>query len=88
MFLWTEVRSWAKKNGYTSFREKISGSDNRYDYYWAKENDPTATGLSSSVSKLAADIYNHITDNKYLDYQAAYDLNKEDPTFSLTDYGT
>jgi len=86
--LWTQVRSWAKDKGYTTFREKNKNSeDNSYDYYWAKDNDPTATGLSLSVSKLAKDIYNHITDNKFVDYQAAYQLNKEDPTFSLSDYG-
>ena len=86
--LWTTVRSWAKQHGYSSFREKIEGTENRYDYYWSKENDPSVTGLSSSVSKLATDIYNHITDNKFVDYQAAYELNKEDPTFSLNDYGS
>lgn len=86
--LWTEIRKWAKTHGYTSFREKVEGTDNRYDYYWAKENDPTVTGLSTSVSKLSKDIYNHMTDNKFVEYQAAYELNKEDPTFSLTDYGS
>jgi hypothetical protein len=86
--LWTEVRKWCKERGYTSLREKIDGTDNRYDYYWAKEDDPSVTGLSLSVSKLAKDVYNHMTDNKHLDYQAAYDLNKEDPTFSLSDYET
>ena len=88
--LWTQVRSWAKDKGYTTFREKSEKTDkgdNCYDYYWAKDNDPTATGLSLSVSRLAKDIYNHITDNKFVDYQAAYQLNKEDPTFSLSDYG-
>jgi len=86
--LWTQVRSWAKDKGYTTFREKNKNSeDNSYDYYWA-DNDPTATGLSISVSKLAKDIYNHMTDNKFVMYQAAYELNKEDPTFSLSDYGS
>ena len=84
--LWTEVKSWAKKNGYTSFREKIDGSSNRYDYYWAKEDDPAVTGLSSSVSKLATDIYNHITNNQYIDYQQKFLEDQEDPTFSVSDY--
>jgi hypothetical protein len=84
--LWKEVKTWAKKYGYSTFREKVEGTDNRYDYYWSKEDDPQVTGLSSSVSKLSKDIYNHMTNNKYLDYQAAYELNKEDPTFSVSDY--
>lgn len=71
--LWTQVRSWAKDNGYTTFREKNKTSDdNSYDYYWAKDNDPTVTGLSLSVSKLAKDIYNNITNNKYIEYQQNY----------------
>ena len=86
--LWTQVRSWAKDKGYTTFREKNKTSeDNSYDYYWTKDDDPTATGLSLSVTRLAKDIYNHITDNKFVDYQAAYQLNQEDPTFSVNDYG-
>jgi|694.fasta_scaffold64657_3 hypothetical protein len=86
--LWTEVKNWAKTNGYTSFREKIEDTENRYDYYWAKIDDPSATGLSNSVSKLARDIYNHITYNKFIDYQAAYELNQEDPQFNVSDYGS
>jgi len=89
--LWTTVKTWAKDNGYTTFREKsekIDKGNNSYDYYWAKDSDPTVTGLSLSVSRLAKDIYNNITNNKFIDYQAAYELNKEDPTFSLTDYGS
>lgn len=88
--LWTTVKTWAKDNGYTTFREKSKSTDkgdNAYDYYWAKDSDPTITGLSLSVSRLAKDIYNNITNNKFVDYQAAYELNKEDPTFSLSDYG-
>lgn len=69
---WSLVKSWAKGYGYTSFREKTQGQDNQYDYYWAKEDDPAITGLATSVSKLATQIYNHITDNKHIDYQKEY----------------
>lgn len=42
--LWTTVKTWAKDNGYTTFREKSEKTDkgdNAYDYYWAKDSDPT-----------------------------------------------
>jgi hypothetical protein len=85
--LWTEVRSWCKKNGYTTFREKIKDSENRYDYYWAKEDDPSVTGLSTSVGKLATDIYNHMTDYKWLDYQKEYLEKQTEEKIHNNEYG-
>lgn len=75
---WSLVKSWAKSHGYTSFREKTDRVDNpnKYDYYWGKEDDPSATGMAISVSKLATEIYNHITDNIHLDYQNEYAIKK------------
>jgi len=84
--LWTQVKSWAKDHGYSSFREKVKNEDNKYDYYWTKEDDPTVTGLSISVSKLAKDIYNHITNNAHIKYQEEYSFNKEEIKFTLSDY--
>lgn len=77
---WSLVKSWAKENGYTSFREKTNGQANQYDYYWGMEDDPSVTGLATSVSKLAAQIYNHITSDKYIQYQQDFKeaLSKED----------
>ncbi len=71
---WSSLKKWAKEKGYTTFREKTTdvNNPNQYDYYWAKDDDPTATGVSISVSKLAKDIFNHTTDNKYLEYQKNY----------------
>lgn len=71
---WTMIRAWAKSYGYTSFREKTDREDNPndYDYYWGKEDDPSVTGISNSVSKLATDIYNHMTDYEFVDYQNEY----------------
>jgi hypothetical protein len=85
---WSLIKTWAKDKGYTSFREKSNGLDNSYDYYWAKDNDPSVTGLSSSVTKLARDIYNHITDNKHIEYQQQHLNNKQDIKFSVSDYGS
>jgi hypothetical protein len=71
---WSTVKSWAKEHGYSSFREKTTdpNNPNEYDYYWAKDNDPTVTGLSISVSKLAVDIYNNITNNLHIEHQKDY----------------
>lgn len=71
---WSLIKSWAKDHGYTSFREKTTdpNNPNSYDYYWGKTDDPAVTGMAISVSKLATDIYNHITDNKFLEHQTRY----------------
>ena len=76
--LWSHVKSWAKENGYTSFREKTDRIDNpnQYDYYWGKDDDPCVTGMAISVSKLATQIYNHMTDNIHLEYQETYQLEQ------------
>ena len=67
----TEIKSWAKTWGYTIIKEK-DDSINGASYYWAKNDDPSATGVSLSVSKVARDIYNHMTDNKWVDHQNNY----------------
>lgn len=67
----TEIKSWAKTLGYTIIKEK-DDSINGASYYWAKNDDPSATGVSLSLSKVARDIYNHMTDNKWLDHQNNY----------------
>lgn len=79
---WSLIKSWAKDNGYTTFREKTDRVDNpnQYDYYWGKIDDPCATGCAISVSKLATDIYNHITNNQYIEHQMKFKagLDKQD----------
>jgi len=75
---WSFIKSWAKEHGYTSFREKTDRVDNpnEYDYYWGRDDDPSVTGCAISVSKLAWDIYNHMTDNKFVEYQERYKQQK------------
>jgi hypothetical protein len=73
----TEIKSWAKGWGYSIIKEK-DGSLNGASYYWAKNDDPNATGVSLSVSKVARDIYNHMTDNQWVDHQKQY---QKDPEF-------
>jgi hypothetical protein len=67
----TEIKNWAKTWGYCIIKDK-DNSINGASYYWAKNDDPTATGVSLSVSKVARDIYNHMTDNKWVDHQIKY----------------
>ena len=81
--LWTEVRSWAKSHGYETLKDK---DDNQY--YWAKldSTGPDASGVAKSVSKLAFAIYNHMTDNKWLDHQQEYRENLEIKKAEVSDY--
>lgn len=81
--LWTEVRSWAKKFGYETIKDK---EDNQY--YWAKldSHDPNASGVAPSVSKLACAIYNHMTDNKWIEHQQTYKENLEIKKANTSDY--
>lgn len=71
---WSLIKSWAKEHGYKSSRKKTTNLDNpnEYDYYWNKESDPTISGTAVSVSKLARDIYNHMTDNRFVEHQRKY----------------
>ena len=81
--LWTEIKKWAKEKGYETVKEKDGDITS---YYWAKLDIPEASGVSKSVSKLALDIYNHMTDNKWLEYQKEYKEQLEIKKFSLNDY--
>jgi hypothetical protein len=85
--LWTEVRSWAKSHGYEVLKDKgDEEKDEKVQYYWSKIDDPQASGVSPSVSKLARDIYNHITDNSFVEYQKQYQENKQQAQFSTSNY--
>lgn len=85
--LWKEIKTWAKSKGYETVKDK---EDNQY--YWAKldSNDPTASGVAGSVSKLATAIFNHMTNNKWVEHQNSYKQQKEaeDKQITLTNYGT
>jgi hypothetical protein len=83
--LWSEVKRWAKDRGYETIKEKET--DDKTVYYWAKLDVPDASGIATSVSKLAFAIYNHMTDNKWVDHQKEYKSKREDTNIGLTDYG-
>ena len=56
---WTAIRSWAKSYGYEC--KKLDEG-----YSWSINN---TVSFSKSVSTLAKDIYNHMTNNKFVDHQ-------------------
>jgi len=82
---WSMVKKWAKEQGYETIKEK-DDSVNGHSYYWSKIDDPQVSGVSLSVSKLARDLYNSITDNKWVDHQTEYQKNKEIAKFNVSDY--
>jgi len=81
--LWSEIKKWAKEKGYETVKEK--DGDNTI-YYWAKLDTPEASGISKSVSKLAFDIYNHMTDNKWLEHQKIHRESLDIKKAEISDY--
>lgn len=84
MFKITEVKSWAKTWGYSIIKEK-DDSVNGASYYWCKNDDPNATGVALSVSKVTLAIYNHMTNNKYVEHQKQYQEKQEDVKLSTAE---
>lgn len=81
----TEIKKWAKSKGYDVVKEK-DDSINGASYYWMKSSDHSHSGVALSVSKLATDIFNDMTDNKWVDYQKERQENKEIKRITLSDY--
>lgn len=76
--LWSEVKKWAKEHGYETLKDK--GDEKKGDkvqYYWSKLDNPQASGVSQSVSKLARDIYNDITSGVWVEHQKSYIENMQ-----------
>lgn len=78
--LWKEIKTWAKSHGYETLKDK---EDNQY--YWAKL-DTNASGVASSISKLATAIFNDITNNEFVDHQTQYKENLEVKKANISDY--
>jgi hypothetical protein len=71
--LWSEVKKWAKEQGYETIKDK--GDEKKGDavqYYWSKIENPESSGVAKSVSKLAKSIFNDITSNKWVEHQENY----------------
>ena len=66
--LWKEIKSWAKDRGYEA-KKSSEG------YSWSLINNPEIRGDSQSVSKLARDIFNNMTDDKFVEHQKNYKEN-------------
>lgn len=83
--LWKEIKTWAKDRGYSTIKDKEDGQ-----YYWAKldSDDPKDSGVAKSVSKLARAIFNHFTNDKWVEHQNEFEKNKEEVKITLSDYGT
>ena len=71
--LWSLVKSWAKNQGYETLKDK--GNEEKGDkvqYYWSKIDNPQASGIEPSVSKLATAIFNDLTSNQWVDHQVEF----------------
>lgn len=63
--LWKDIKSWANDKGYDVIKDQDG-------YYWSHSNDISNSGLCHSVNSLAINIYNHMTENKYIEHQTNY----------------
>jgi hypothetical protein len=80
----SEIKKWAKEKGYEVIKDKEDGL-----YYWAKlDAGPDASGVAKSVSKVATAIFNHITDDKWVEHQTKRKEAKADIKFTVSDYGS
>jgi len=85
----SEIKKWAKSKGYTIIKDKRDEEKGEpTQYYWSKDDDVNATGVAPSVSKVATAIFNHMTNNQWVEYQKTYQENKLISHAKLTDYGS
>lgn len=85
----SEIKKWAKTHGYSIIKDKGDEEKGQpTQYYWSKDSDVNATGVAPSVSKVATSIFNHMTDNKWVEYQKEYKENIEYQKFEISDYGS
>jgi len=85
----SEIKKWAKAHGYSIIKDKgDEEKEQPTQYYWSKESDIHATGVAPSVSKVATAIFNHMTDNKWVEHQTKFKEEKEYTKFTVTDYGS
>lgn len=74
---WTNIKKWGKDKGYKVSREKSADQNNPYIYEWYKINDVAKSGTTNSLSKMAMDIYNDMTNNKHVEHQKNYKKETE-----------
>ena len=67
-----EIKQWAKQYGYEVLKEK--GTER---CVWTKVDDPAVTGMADTLSDTATQVYNHMTNNAWIEYQEEYKRTKE-----------
>lgn len=71
--IWKEIKTWATNKGYKVDRKSIGVEEKKYIYSWAY-ND--VEGIAHSTNECAIVLYNHMTNNKFVEYQKEYEKTK------------
>jgi len=80
----SEIKKWAKEKGYEVIKDKEDGL-----YYWAKlDAGPDASGVAKSVSKVATAIFNHLTNNQWVQHQIEFQNKEDEIKFITGNYGS
>ena len=80
----SEIKKWAKTQGYEVIKDKEDGL-----YYWAKlDAGPDASGVAKSVSKVATAIFNHLTNNQWVQHQIEFQNKEDEIKFITGNYGS
>ena len=82
--LFKEIKTWGNKLGYKVVKE----NKDPVEYSWTKldSDDPNASGVTKSVSKLATAIFNHLTNDDFVEHQKLYKENLELKKANISDY--
>lgn len=67
--MWKEIKTWATNKGYKVDRKPIEGEEKKYLYSWSYNE---IAGTAYSTNECATSIYNHLTSNKFVEYQQGY----------------
>ena len=67
----SEIRKWAKEKGYEVKNNKENGG-----YNWRHSSEKEYR-FSEDVNKLATDIFNHLTKDKWKPYQEQFRLDNQ-----------
>lgn len=65
MFQVNEIKKWAKNHG-------ISVKKSEELYIWFEEKNKEKTSEPTTIDQVAKEIFNKITDNKFIDHQKNY----------------
>ena len=71
-YTFTELKRWSKEKGYEVLKEK--GTE---VCVWTKIDDPSVSGIEETLSDTATAIFNHMTDNRWVEYQEQYKKDRQ-----------